>query len=35
MPSGPLKTVGEYTVSVALHTDVVVEIKVQVVAQTD
>jgi large subunit ribosomal protein L9 len=35
MPSGPLKTVGEYTVSVALHTDVAVEIKVQVVAQTD
>lgn len=35
MPSGPLKTVGEYTVSVALHTDVAVEIKVQVVAQAD
>ena len=35
MPSGPLKTVGEYTVSVAAHTDVVVEVTVQVVAQAD
>ena len=35
MTSGPLKTVGEYTVAVALHTDVAVEIKVQVVAQAD
>lgn len=35
MPNGPLKTVGEYTVSVAPHTDVVVEVTVQVVAQAD
>jgi large subunit ribosomal protein L9 len=35
MPNGPLKTVGEYTVSVAAHTDVVVEVSVQVVAQVD
>ena len=35
MPAGPLKVVGEHSVSVALHTDVVVEVKVQVVAQND
>jgi large subunit ribosomal protein L9 len=35
MPAGPLKTVGEYTVSVAAHTDVVVDVTVQVVAQAD
>ena len=35
MPAGPLKVVGEHAVSVALHTDVVVEVKVQVVAQND
>lgn len=35
MPNGPLKTVGEYTVSVAPHTDVVVDVTVQVVAQAD
>lgn len=35
MPNGPLKTVGEHQVSVAAHTDVVVEINVQVVAETD
>ena len=35
MPNGPLKTVGEHTVSVAPHGDVVVEITVQVVAQAD
>ena len=28
MPHGPLKTVGEHTVSVALHTDVVADITV-------
>jgi large subunit ribosomal protein L9 len=31
MPTGPLKTVGEHPVSVALHTDVVVEVTVAVV----
>jgi large subunit ribosomal protein L9 len=32
MPTGPLKTVGEHPVSVALHTDVVVEVTIAVVA---
>src|ERR1035437_9713857 len=32
MPQGPLKTVGDHPVSVALHTDVVVEIVVSVLA---
>ena len=35
MPTGPLKTVGEHTVSVAPHTDVVVEVTVQVIAQAE
>jgi large subunit ribosomal protein L9 len=35
LPNGPLKTVGEHTVSVAPHTDVVVEVKVVVVGETD
>jgi large subunit ribosomal protein L9 len=35
MPTGPLKTVGEHTVSVAAHTDVVVEIVVHVVAEAE
>ena len=35
MPNGPLKTVGEHTVQVAPHTDVVVEIKVVVIGETD
>ncbi|MFM2119898.1 MAG: hypothetical protein RL722_1366 [Pseudomonadota bacterium] len=35
MPNGPIKHVGEQTVSVALHTDVVVEIQVAVVAEID
>jgi large subunit ribosomal protein L9 len=35
MPAGPLKTVGEFTVAVAAHTDVVVDVSVQVVAQAD
>ena len=30
MPNGPIKTVGDSTVSVALHTDVVVDITVTV-----
>jgi len=33
MPQGPLKTVGEHHVSVALHTDVVTEITVTVVSE--
>jgi large subunit ribosomal protein L9 len=31
MPNGPLNIVGEHAVSVALHTDVVVDVTVQVV----
>lgn len=33
MPNGPLKTLGEHAVTVALHTDVVVDINVTVVAE--
>jgi large subunit ribosomal protein L9 len=33
MPAGPLKSVGEHKVAVALHTDVVVEISIQVVGE--
>jgi len=33
MPEGPLKTLGEHAVSVALHQDVVVEVKVVVAAE--
>ncbi len=35
MPGGPLKTVGEHTVSVAPHTDVIVEVKVVILGETD
>ena len=35
LPNGPLKAVGEFTVSVALHTDVVVDLQVQVVAEAE
>ena len=35
MPNGPLKTVGDHTVSVAPHSDVVVEVTVQVIPQVD
>ncbi len=35
LPNGPLKTTGEHAVSVALHTDVVVDITVQVVAAAE
>ena len=34
MPNGPIKLVGDSTVSVALHTDVVVEIAVSVYGET-
>ena len=33
MPDGPLKTVGEHTVTVVPHTDVVVEVKVVVLGE--
>ena len=35
LPNGPLKAVGEFPVSVAAHTDVVVEITVKVVGETE
>jgi len=35
MPNGPLKAVGEFPISVAAHTDVVVEVSVHVVPQAD
>jgi large subunit ribosomal protein L9 len=35
MPNGPLKIVGEHAVSVAAHTDVVVDVTVQVVAEQE
>lgn len=35
MPTGPLKTVGEHPVSVAPHTDVVIEVFIHVVPQVD
>ena len=34
-PNGPLKTVGEHSVSVVPHGDVVVDVTVQVIAQAD
>ena len=34
MPNGPIKVVGDSTVSVALHTDVVVDITVSVYGET-
>src|SRR5471032_1748026 len=33
MPTGPLKTAGEHPVTVALHTDVIVEVTVAVVGE--
>lgn len=33
MPTGPLKTIGDFPISVALHHDVVVDITVNVVAE--
>ncbi len=33
MPAGPLKAVGEYDITLALHTDVVVQVKVTVAAE--
>lgn len=35
LPVGPLKTTGEHAVAVALHTDVVVDITVQVLAAAE
>jgi large subunit ribosomal protein L9 len=35
LPNGPIKAVGEFPVQVAAHTDVVVEISVQVVAEAE
>ena len=33
MPTGPLKTIGDFPISVALHHDVVVDITVTVAAE--
>ncbi|WP_424192139.1 50S ribosomal protein L9 [Ampullimonas aquatilis] len=33
LPNGPLKTVGEHPVSVALHTDVVIDVNVSVIGE--
>ena len=35
LPNGPLKVVGEHTVSVSPHTDVVVEVKVVILGETE
>ena len=35
LPNGPLKAVGEFPVQVAPHTDVVVEVTIKVVGETD
>lgn len=35
MPNGPLKVVGEHSISIAAHTDVVVDVTVKVVAAED
>ncbi len=35
MPNGPLKALGEFPVSVAVHSDVVIEVTVHVVPQAD
>jgi large subunit ribosomal protein L9 len=34
LPQGPLKTVGDHSIAVALHTDVVVQIKISVLGET-
>jgi len=34
MPNGPIKTIGDNTISVALHTDVVVDVTVSVYGET-
>jgi large subunit ribosomal protein L9 len=34
LPQGPLKTIGDHDVSISLHTDVVVNIKVSVLGET-
>jgi large subunit ribosomal protein L9 len=35
MPTGPIKHTGEQTLQVSLHTDVMVEVHVQVVGDVD
>ena len=35
LPNGPLKAVGEFTVAVAIHHDVVVEVTVKVIGEQD
>ncbi|MEI7531495.1 MAG: 50S ribosomal protein L9 [Betaproteobacteria bacterium] len=33
LPNGPLKVVGEYPISIAIHTDVVAEVSIQVIGE--
>jgi len=33
LPQGPLKTVGDHPIAVALHTDVVVEVTISVLGE--
>jgi large subunit ribosomal protein L9 len=33
LPQGPLKTVGEHAVAVALHTDVVIDLTITIVGE--
>jgi large subunit ribosomal protein L9 len=35
LPNGPLKTVGEFAIALAPHTDVVVDVTIQVVAEAE
>jgi large subunit ribosomal protein L9 len=35
MPMGPLKTVGEHVVSVSAHSDVVVDVRVNIIAEVE
>lgn len=35
MPDGPMKTIGDYKVGVSLHSDVLVEVNVSVLGETD
>lgn len=35
LPNGPLKTVGSHTVLIALHADVLVDVQVQIIGETN
>ncbi len=34
LPQGPLKTVGDHAIAIALHTDVLVHVKISVLGET-